>query len=261
MNQRDMTQYDRKVFKRRRSDLTGDYPPYPAILLQPEYTRGMSLQLVRNLDPHDYQRIIEETMLLRGLRHVATLTYQSRREDGVPAGILCVEECGGKVQLDFVSKGHDGDKLRDKTQFILTCAGSDECGMKVWPKDRELIALQSDILHLMLKQAAPLCQLGFNSCNFADCNEKDDPELKALGTVSLACDSLDGHLNYGQYRDFDHRFTNPSLAFILAPGMNMVDGADGFENWIDVLERRMRGHQIKSLNLLGRLQFGPKPLR
>ena len=221
----------------------------------------MSLDEIRRIDPHDYHQIIKDTMLLRGLRHIATLTYQSRREESAPAGILCIEKCGCEMQLDFVPEGKSGDKVRDKTQFILTCGGASHCGMMVWPKRRELIALQSDMLHLMLKQASPLCQFGLNSCNFADCNKKDDPEIKALGTVSLACDTLDGHLNYGQYVDFDQRFTNPALAFMLAPGMNMVDGADGFENWIDVLERQMSGHQIQSLNLLGRLQFGPKPLR
>jgi hypothetical protein len=234
------------------------------VLIQPERTIGKTKGQVAKNPPvesqhcsnkHLLEQIFSETIEVEGLVHSGLIGWQYRFVHGF-------YPCGGKLELKMLpppeKRGEEFCWMKNPTLFMYLDCSNPECGLKLSlctgdENDRFAVPLllQNALLHLMLKQMEPWQPFG----NFIECRGSGRKEVDELGLVSIVHGCA-----YGSTKDSLHSGHFP-LAFTLVPGMDTLNGADGFEDWAKFLRRKKSEWDRRVIDRWAKMLItGPKPM-
>jgi hypothetical protein len=234
------------------------------VLIQPGRTIGQSKgQVAKNptvesrygSTKHLLEEIFNETMAVEGLRHAGMIGWQHQFVYGY-------YPCGGRLELMSLpppeKRGDEFCWMKNPLLFMYLGCSSPECGLKLAlctgdENDRFAVPLllQNALLHLMLKQMEPRQPFA----NFIDCRDSGRQEVDDLGLVSIVHGCA-----YGSTSDNNHSGHFP-LAFTLVPGMDTLNGADGFEHWARYLRQKKTEWDSRVIDRWARMLItGPRPM-
>ncbi len=228
------------------------------LLFQPSMTVGLSREQLR--DKGTLQAALSETMGF-DLIHIGSLDYNTHNDQfGGPYALG--PQCGGRLVLK--SSKETRWSLRYATGNFIACSNP-QCGAELvtsYIPTREMLA--DAMLHLAMKQMVP----SLSTANYLNCCAKthtsDETEkkkidaIRQLGLISFLHNALTGYIDNGYF----HQKGQPqmmrefSLGFMLVPGMNTIDGCDGYDQWLQLLvekkfEQLLEQHRALRPTLLG----------
>lgn len=242
------------------SDLPFGVASEHIMLIQPAATRKISKQEFLEKE-ENFQQVFNDVTALTGLIHAGSLhCYNYCDNPGEP---IHLEKCGGTLWINPVTafkKSSFPWLVEGRATYVIKCSEG-LCGMEMGFQPLAKPEINNLMFHLMLKQMAP----SIPTCNYVDCTSTDWVHdemdkikcIRELGVVSVASHALWGIISaknyfasYGEYY---------SLGFMLMPGMNTINGCDGFDEWLKFLVKekfkQLKRQHDEALPFL----IGPKP--
>lgn len=236
------------------SDLPFEPESENIILVQQRLSIGKKKDLFLAND-NLLSEMFDRAVNLEGLVHTTSVhCYNYESNPGKPLSLG--PNCNGTITMKAAKEEDWANGFRVVTKII--CSNS-SCGMNLSSR-LTIPEISNTMFHLMIKQMMP----SLATCNYVDCSATEETmnltsenaeKIRALGLVSLSSKTLYGLVQNGYFSACE-KF---SLGFTLMPGMNTINGCDGFDKWFRFLitkkfEQLKKQYQASMASLLG-----PKP--
>lgn len=235
------------------SDLPFEPRSENIILLQPQTSVGHDKSFFLQPKSEEvFVMVYKDVVSLTSLVHITSVhCYNYESDPGKP--LSSGPNCNGIITFKVATKETQAKGFGEKTQIVCS---NPSCGMKLTSR-LTIPEISNVMFHLMIKQMMP----SLATCNYVDCsateetmnlNSENAEKIRALGLISLSSKTASGVVQNGYFTGHE----NFSIGFTFMPGMNTINGCDGFDRWFRFLiakkfEQLKQQHQTSLAALLG----------